>query len=86
MDPKNVNIVVVNRLTKYAHFLALSHPFTAQTVAQHFMDQVFKLHDLLVAIVTYGDTIFSSKLWQKNFKSVKVSLQYSSTSHPDIDG
>jgi hypothetical protein len=49
---KNVILVVVDILTKYAHFLALSHPFTAQTVARLFIDDIFKLHGLPMAIVT----------------------------------
>jgi hypothetical protein len=40
---KNTILVVVNRLTKYAHFIALSHPFIAQTIAQLFIDNIFKL-------------------------------------------
>jgi hypothetical protein len=47
--------VVVDILTKYAHFLALSHPFTAQTMAQLFIDDIFKLHGLPMAIVTEND-------------------------------
>jgi hypothetical protein len=36
--------VIVNRLTKYAHFCALSHPFKANTVAIAFMETIQKLH------------------------------------------
>jgi hypothetical protein len=70
---KNAILVVVDRLTKYAHFLPLAHPFTAQSVAQLFMDNIFKLHGLQVAIVIDRDKIFTSKLWQDMFKALKVS-------------
>ncbi|KAH9301313.1 hypothetical protein KI387_012896, partial [Taxus chinensis] len=41
---KNVIMVVVDRLTKYAHFCALPHPFAASTVVIAFMDIIQKLH------------------------------------------
>jgi hypothetical protein len=53
---------IVDRLTKYAHFFTLAHPFTAQTVAQLFIDNVFKLHGLPTVIVTDRDRIFTSRL------------------------
>ena len=37
-----VIMVIVDRLTKYAHFFALSHPFKASTVATAFMEIVCK--------------------------------------------
>ena len=40
---KDVILVVVDRFSKYAHFVALSHPFTAANVAQVYLDNVFKL-------------------------------------------
>jgi hypothetical protein len=83
---KNAILVVVDGLTKYAHFLALSHPFTAQTMAQLFIDHKFKLHGLPAAIVIDRDKIFTSRLWQDLFKSLKVSLQFSSAYHPQTDG
>ncbi|KAJ1253806.1 hypothetical protein BS78_K181900, partial [Paspalum vaginatum] len=39
-------LVVVDRLTKIAHFLPLKHPFTAQGIAQIFLDHIVKLHEL----------------------------------------
>ena len=42
----NVNWVVVDRLTKYAHFIALKHPYTAEKLVQLFMSQLFKLHGM----------------------------------------
>jgi hypothetical protein len=83
---KNVILVVVDKLTKYANFIALSHPFYAQTVAQLFIDNVFKLHGPPVAIATNRDRIFTSKLWQDIFKFMKISLQLSSTYHLQTDG
>jgi hypothetical protein len=65
---KLVIMVVVDLLSKYSHFCALQHPFTASTVAQLFMDQVFKLHGMLHSIVFYRDPTFTSNFWQELFK------------------
>lgn len=43
---KEVIMVVVDRLTKYAHFVALKHPYTASVVAKAFLINVLKLHGL----------------------------------------
>ena len=65
---KSIIMVVVDRLSKYAHFCALQHPFTASTVAQLFMDQVFKLHGMPHSIVSDRDPTFTSNFWQELFK------------------
>ena len=41
---KDVIMVVVDRLTKYSHFIALVHPFVVSTVAAAYLDYIFKLH------------------------------------------
>jgi hypothetical protein len=65
---KSVIMVVVDCLSKYAHFCALQHPFNASTVAQIFMDQVFKLHGMPHSIVSGRDPTFTSNFWQDLFK------------------
>ena len=55
-------IVVVDRFTKYAHFVAMRHPITVKIVAQAFTDNIFRLHGLPTVIVTYRDRIFTSHL------------------------
>ena len=83
---KDVILVVVDRLSKYAHFLALSHPFTAAMVAQLYFEHIFKLHGLPKTIVSDRDRIFLSKFWQELFSLLKVSLHLSSAYHPQSDG
>lgn len=60
---KNVILVVVDRLTKYAHFLTLAHPFTVHDVADLFLSNIFKLHGLPSCIITDRDRIFTSTFW-----------------------
>jgi hypothetical protein len=83
---KDVILVVVDRLTKYAHFIPLSHPFTVHQIATLFMTHIHKLHGFPQRIVTDRDRIFTSKLWQELFKSLKVQLNLSTAYHPETDG
>jgi transposase InsO family protein len=85
---KHVNciLVIIDSFTKYAHFLALSHPFTAASVAKLFLDHVYRLHGMPVAIISDRDRIFTSHFWQELFKLADVQLQMSSSYHPQSDG
>ena len=43
---KDVVFVVVDRMSKYVHFMSLTHPFLALDVVQSYLDNVFKLHNM----------------------------------------
>jgi hypothetical protein len=82
----NVILVVVDKLTRYAHFIPLAHPFTALQVAQAYMNNVFKLHGLPKVIISDRDPIFTSTLWQELFRLSDTALHMSSAYHPQTDG
>uniref|UniRef100_A0A2N9J8Y4 Reverse transcriptase n=1 Tax=Fagus sylvatica TaxID=28930 RepID=A0A2N9J8Y4_FAGSY len=82
----SVILVVVDRLTKYVHFIPLSHPYTAAKVASLFMQHVFKLHGLPSSIVSDRDTAFTSIFWQELFIKQGIELAMSSAYHPQTDG
>jgi hypothetical protein len=83
---KSVIMVVADHLSKYAHLCALQHPFTTSTVAQLFMDQVFKLHGMLHSIVSDRDPTFTSNFWQELFKLQGTQLHLNTTYHPQTNG
>jgi hypothetical protein len=60
---KSIIMVVVDHLSKVAHFCALAHPFTPSSVAQAFMDKIFKLHGMPTSIVLDRDPTFTNKFW-----------------------
>ena len=60
-------LVVVNRLSKYAHFMSLSHSFTVKSVAEKFVEGVVKLRGMPKTIVNDRDPIFINKFWQELF-------------------
>ena len=89
LPPSNgytVIMVVVDRLTKYAHFAALKHPFTAATVAKVFIANVVRLHGIPASIVTDRDRVFLSSFWQALFQLQGTQLCMSSSYYPQSDG
>lgn len=82
----NCILVVVDKFSKFAHFIGLSRPFTAASVAKAFLDNVYKLHGLPLAIISDRDRVFTSCFWQTLFSLAGVELKMSSAYHPRIDG
>lgn len=83
---KDSIMVVVDRMSKYAHFIALSHLYLAAIVAQAFVDNIFKLHRIPISIVTDQDKVFISMFWQEFFRLQWTKLQMSTSYHPQTDG
>ena len=83
---KEVVMVVVDRFTKFVHFVTLSHPYTASKVATLYMQHVFKLHGMPTSIVSDRDPIFTSHFWQELMKLQGIQLAMPLAYHPQTDG
>jgi hypothetical protein len=82
----SVILVVVDRLTKYSHFILVKRPYTASTIAKLFMENIVKLHGIPTSIVTDIDAIFVSNFWKEFFTSYKIDLKYTAAYYPQTDG
>ena len=81
-----VILVVVDRLTKYSHFVPISHPYSTAKVASLYMHYIFKLHRMLASIVSNRDATFTSLFWSELFRLQGTNLAMSTAYHPQIDG
>ncbi|XP_019465431.1 PREDICTED: uncharacterized protein LOC109363633 [Lupinus angustifolius] len=77
--------VIMDRLTKYCHFIALPTRFSAETLACRFLNDVCKLHGVPKSIVSERDPMFLTGFWKELFKLLGTSLCYSTTYHPQSD-
>ena len=86
VNGKLVILMVVDRFSKYAHFIALSHLYTASSIARAFFDSIVQLHGFPTSIVNDRDPVFSSHMWCNLFKMADVQLHFSTAFHPQTDG
>lgn len=85
-DGADVIMVVIDRFTKYGHFILLRHPFTAHTVAKLFRDNVVKHHGVPLTIISDHAKIFTSNFWRELITAVGTKLHYTTPYHPQTDG
>ena len=83
---KDCIFVVVDRLTKYAHFFAISAHYTTTQVAELFFRDIFRLHGLPKTIVSDRDNRFMGGFWQELFRLMGTELTPSTSYHPQTDG
>ena len=53
--------VIVDRLTKSAHFLAIRNNYSSNQLAELYVDEIIKLHEVIVFIVSNRDPKFTSR-------------------------
>jgi transposase InsO family protein len=78
--------VVVDRLTKFAHFFSIPTYYKAIQVVELFFREVFRLHGLPRQIVSDRDGHFISAFWQEIFRLAGTKLATSTIYHPQTDG
>jgi hypothetical protein len=83
---KSVILTMVNRFSKYAHFIPLGHLYTVVSVAKAFFNNIVKLHGIPCSIISDRDPVFTSTFWTELFCLSGVQLRMSMTFHPQTDG
>lgn len=74
--------VIVDRFTKFGHFIPLQHLIEAKILAQLFLDNITKLHGIPQTIVSDRDPLFLSQFWRELFKLLGTQLNFSTSYHP----
>jgi hypothetical protein len=79
-------MVVVDKLTKAAHFIPLKTTHKETNIVDIYMREVARLHNIPKTIVSDRDPKFTSKFWRGLFKGFRTNLNFSTTYHPESDG
>ena len=87
-SPKGHDViwVIVDRMTKSAHFLPIQMSYSLDQLAQLYVDEIVRLHGVSACIVSYRDPRFSSHFWGGVQKALGTTLNFSTAFHPHTDG
>ena len=79
-------MVVVDKLSKEAHFIPVKTTYKDANIADIFMKEIFCLHGIPKMIISDRDSKFTGNFWKSLFKILDTKLNFSTTYHPQIDG
>ena len=78
--------VVVDRLTKSAHFIPVCTTYSAERLARIFIQEIVRLHGVPVTIISDRGTQFTSQFWRTFQHELGTQVELSSAFHPQTDG
>ena len=78
--------VIVDRLTKSAHFLAVRMTFGLERFNRLYIREIVRLHGVIVSIVLDRDLRFTTHFWMSFQKAMGTRLTMSTAFHPQTDG
>ena len=78
--------VIVDRLTKYAHFLPIREDFSTERLAQLYINEIISQHGVPISIISDRDSRFTSRLWRSIQKALGRRLDLNTSYHPQTDG
>ncbi|GKE81899.1 putative reverse transcriptase domain-containing protein [Tanacetum coccineum] len=78
--------VIVDRLTKSAHFLAMREDYSTDRLAKLYIDEIVARHGVSVSIISDLDGWFISRCWQTVQKALGTRLDMSTANHSQTDG
>ena len=74
--------VVVNRLTKSAHFIPMKVKDSMDKLARLYVPNIVRLHGVPSAFISDRDSHFTSRFWQSLQKEIGTDIKFSTTFHP----
>nr|GFA14252.1 putative reverse transcriptase domain-containing protein [Tanacetum cinerariifolium] len=78
--------VIVDRLTKSAHFLRIREDYKTEKLARIYINEIVAIHGVPVSIISDRDGLFASHLWQALQEVLGTKLHMSTAYHPETDG
>ena len=78
--------VVVDRLTKSAHFIPVRVTYSMDQLAELYVKEIVRLHGVPQSIVSDQDSRFTSKFWKSLQRALGTGLKFSTAFHPQTNG
>jgi len=78
--------VIVDRLTKSAHFIPVVTTYTSGRLAQIYIQEIVRLHSVPISIISDRGPQFTSHFWRAVQSELRTRVELSTAFHPQTDG